>query len=238
MLEPVRIDRRTTLKWVLAASGSLSFLKFEALLAATGPGVGAGTSPARNAAGGYGTDPNLLTVYRSGELWPLTLNEADRRTTAALCDVIIPADALSPSASAVGVVDFIDEWISAPYAEQRRDRELIVTGLAGLEKEAQRHFDKGFADLNAEQQHALCDPICYAPKAASEFKDAASFFARFRDLTAGGFYTTPAGTKDLGFVGNVALARFDGPPLEVLQRVGLANAGVEPKLLLLPVRVA
>ena len=43
----------------------------------------------------------------------------------------------------------------------------------------------------------------------------------FRDLTAGGFYTTPAGTKDLRYVGNVALERFDGPPPEVLAMVGL-----------------
>jgi hypothetical protein len=41
-------------------------------------------------------------------------------------------------------------------------------------------------------------------------------------LTAGAFYTTPEGTRDLGFVGNMALSRFDGPPLEVLKKAGLA----------------
>ena len=41
---------------------------------------------------GYGTDPDLVKSYRAGQLWPLTMNEAQRRTAAALCALIIPAD--------------------------------------------------------------------------------------------------------------------------------------------------
>ena len=44
----------------------------------------------------------------------------------------------------------------------------------------------------------------------------------FHNLTAGGFYTTPEGWKDIGYVGNVALAEFPGPPPEVLKHLGLA----------------
>ena len=51
---------------------------------------------------------------------------------------------------------------------------------------------------------------------------AAKFFAKFRDLTAGGFYTTPVCMKDIGYVGNTPLAKFDGPPLEALRKAGLA----------------
>ncbi len=54
----------------------------------------------------YGTDPNLVRVYKPGDLWPLTFTSAQRATAAVLCDLIIPADAKSPSASSVGVVDF------------------------------------------------------------------------------------------------------------------------------------
>jgi hypothetical protein len=45
--------------------------------------------------------------------------------------------------------------------------------------------------------------------------------ARYRDLTAGGFYTTPAGRKDLEYIGNVPLTRFDGPPPALLGALGL-----------------
>ena len=37
-----------------------------------------------------------------------------------------------------------------------------------------------------------------------------------------GIYTTPVGTRDLKFVGNVATATFEGPTPEVLRKLGLA----------------
>jgi len=43
-----------------------------------------------------------------------------------------------------------------------------------------------------------------------------------RNLTASGFYTTPVGWKDIGYVGNMALNKFDGPPPEVLKYLGLS----------------
>jgi hypothetical protein len=204
-----RLPRREAIKWVLAAAATFSLLEGRAFGAAGGP------------AKGYGLDPNLMEPCNPGDFWPLTLTEAQRRTAAALCDVIIPADDKSPAASEMHVVDFIDEWISAPYDEQQQQRDTVVNGLIWLESESQKRFKNGFAQLSGAQQHAICDDICFAPKAAPEFRKAAAFFSVFRDLTAGGFYTTPAGWKDIGYVGNVALARFEGPPPEVLKYVGL-----------------
>ena len=201
------MDRRTSLKWMLAA-------------AAIGPlGVVRGAPvEARR----YGSDPNLLAPDHPGELWPLTLTPAQRKLATVLSDIIIPADATSPSASAVGVVDFIDEWISAPYPTQQHDRKLVLDGFVWIDKQSKRRFSKPTHELSVAQLHEICDEICYLPRAKPQHVDAAKFFARYRDLTAGGFYTTPAGRKDLQYVGNVALARFDGPPIEVLKKVGLA----------------
>jgi hypothetical protein len=97
----------------------------------------------------------------------------------------------------------------------------VLEGLAWLDAEAQRRFGQDFTNLIFSQQHALCDDIGHAPAAKPEFKTAARFFARFRDLTAGGFYTTPEGMKDIGYVGNVPLTAFAGPPPEVLKQLGL-----------------
>ena len=213
MTDPIRIDRRTTLKWVLAAASSVPLLATQLRAAAV--------SPLATAATGYGRDPLLTRAYAAGELWPLTLSATDRRIAAALCDVIIPPDEVSPGASAVGVVDFIDEWVSAPYPTHVSDRALVVEGLAWIDAEARRAFGVAFAALDLAQQRTICDAICYVPTAAEGLASAARFFARFRDLTAGGFYTTPAGTRDLGFVGNVVLDRFDGLPPEVLKQAGL-----------------
>jgi hypothetical protein len=209
---PPRMDRRAAIKWMLTAAASTALLE-------TGF---AAESPAAPAAAGYGTDPDLLKIYKPGDVWPLTLTEAQRGAVIALCDVIIPADAHGPSASAVKVHDFIDEWISAPYADHRRDRTLILDGLEWLETESRKRFGRGFAALDARQQSALCDDISYEPTAQPEFRTGARFFRRFRDLTAGGYYTTPEGMKDIGYIGNVPLARYDGPPAEVLRKLGLA----------------
>jgi Gluconate 2-dehydrogenase subunit 3 len=212
MSEPIRVDRRTAIKWVALAS-TLPWLRRPAFAA-----------PAE-AAKGYGTDPAINRVYAPGEFWPLTLPPNMRRAAAALADVIIPQDGESPSASAVGVVDFIDEWISAPYPAQRADRETILVGIGWLETESKKRFGEFFVDLSDAQKKAICDDVCYLPRAKPEFRRAAEFFAAFRDLTAGGFYTTPEGMRDLRYVGNVALERFDGPPPEVLRKVGLPVAG-------------
>ena len=76
--------------------------------------------------------------------------------------------------------------------------------------------------MPTRRESAIADDICSTAKAAPEFAKAAKFFAKFRDLTAGGFYTTPVGMKDIGYTGNVALEKFDGPPLEALKKAGLA----------------
>jgi len=213
------MDRRTTIKWMLSAAASVSSLRGVALAKT----VLASPSDLHVAAAkGYGTDPNLVNSYKPGELWPLTFTQGQRRTATALSDLIIPADDVSPSASAVGVIDFLDEWISAPYEPNQKDRKLILDGLRWIDQESAKRFAEPFAALDDARQKAICDDICYAPKAKPRFAKAALFFARYRDSTAGGFYTTPHGRKDLQYVGNMPLARYDGPPIEALRKAGLA----------------
>jgi hypothetical protein len=204
------MDRRTSIKWVLAASAAWPLLR-----------EGTGRAAPLPAAHGYGTDPDLLKVYERGEVWPLTLSAPQRRLAGILADIIIPDDGHSPSASSVGVVDFIDEWVSAPYPDCQRDRPILLGGLEWLDAEAARRFGKDFAELAAAQQGAICDDICDQSRVAPAQREAARFFAVFRDLTAGGFYSTPVGRKDLGYIGNVPLVRFDGPPAALLKKLNL-----------------
>jgi Gluconate 2-dehydrogenase subunit 3 len=204
------MDRRTTIKWVLAASAAWPLLR-------NGAALGDAPVPAR----GYGTDPNLAVNYHAGEPWPLTMTGPQRRLAGTLSDIIVPADDHSPSASDVGVVDFIDEWISAPYDAFQRDRGIVLGGFAWLDSDAARRFGKAFVELDAAAHHAICDDICDESRAGIALRDAARFFALYRDLTAGGFYSSPAGRKDLSYIGNVPLASFDGPPPALLKTLGL-----------------
>jgi hypothetical protein len=214
------IDRRTTIKWVLAAGAAWPLLDKGDARADSATTDAAPTDDAPTTKG-YGTDPSLVADYKPGEIWPLTLTAAQRQLAGVLADIIIPADEHSPSATAVGVVDFVDEWVSAPYPVHQRDRTKVLAGFAWLDAEAARRSGKGFVELTAPEQRGICDDICDAARATPARGDAARFFAFYRDLTSGAFYSTPAGRKDLKFIGNVRLARFDGPPPELLKALGL-----------------
>lgn len=215
------MDRRTTIKWVLAAGAALPLLGRHVAYGGATP-AGASPAGAKATARGYGTDPNLVKDYRPGELWPLTLTASQRRLAAILADIIIPADEHSPAASDVGVVDFMDEWVSAPYPDYQRDRSIVLGGFVWLDAEAARRFSKGFSDLGAAEQRRICDDICDEAHATAARRAAAHFFALYRDLTAGAFYSSPAGRKDLNFIGNVPLASFDGPPAALLKALNLS----------------
>jgi hypothetical protein len=175
---------------------------------------------------GYGTDPLLNKIYEPGEVWRLTMSAAEKAATTALADVMLPKDALGPSASELRVPDFIDEWVSAPYPAQQAVRPEILEGLAWLDAEAGRQFQRTFAALEDAQQRAICDAICDPEKAAAEFRLAAVFFQSFRALAMGAYYTTPEGWKAIGYEGNVALLQFDGPPPEILAKLGLEQTVV------------
>ena len=234
------LDRREVLKMmVLAAAvpGLASCEPGDALPeggagapASTG-GSGAAAAPRSAAASnprarGDAWDPDLINpVLR----WDKVLTEDERDGLAVLCDVIVPADDVSPAASEVGAHDYIDEWVSAPYDFGREDLVLVRGGLIWLDQESARRFGEGrrFRDLGEADQHAICDDICWLERAAPEHRQAARFFAKVRDLTATAFYTTPEGMDDLGYVGNVALAEWGPPPPEVLRHLGLEADAAE-----------
>lgn len=210
------IERRRAVQWMMAAMAATTAVGSFSRAFAASP-----VSQHTPIAKGYGTDPDLTRSYKSGDLWPLTLTDAQRKQTAVLCDLLFPADETSPSASSLQVHAFVDEWISAPYPEAAKDREPILACLSWFEAESQKRFKKELVALPVEQLHSIADDVAFGAKSA-EYQKPAKDFARFKYVTAGGFYTTPEGMKDIGYVGNVPTLNFDGPTPEALKHVGLA----------------
>ncbi|MGK4579574.1 gluconate 2-dehydrogenase subunit 3 family protein [Kitasatospora sp. HPMI-4] len=157
------------------------------------------------AAQGYGTDPNLVTPHTS---WPRTLSEPERALIAALADIVLPGAAEHPAPSAMGIADFFDDWVSAPYTTQQNHRTVITNGLAMVDAEARRRFGAGFVDLDGARQRTIVDQI------ASTTATDRSFFLRFRSLLLAGYFTSDTGFKAIGYVGNVPLLAFPGVPPE------------------------
>lgn len=187
-----KIDRRTALAWIGVVGAA----------AAVGAGVVVygpmkGGEPVRH---GYGTDPKLTKPEKAP--WSRIMIQAQLQTAAILADFILPASATAPAASALGIPDFIDEWVSAPYPDQMKDRPVILNGLNALGAKVL----KADAADRATAMKALqvsTDPVAHA------------FWKKFRKLTIGAYYTTDAGFKDIGYIGNVSRTSDPGPSPEV-----------------------
>ncbi len=177
-----KIDRRTALTWIGVVGAATAV---GAGVVVYGPKIG-GKTPGTK---GYGTDPKLVEPEPAP--WPRLLSDGELQAAAVLSDFILPASATAPAATALGIPDFIDEWISAPYPDQEKDRPLIRDGLKAL----------GSKPDGAK--------LAALPKASPEF------FKRFRYLVIGAYYTTEAGFKDLGYIGNVSRPADPGPSAEV-----------------------
>jgi len=215
----MEMDRRHALKIMALAAAAPS-------LAACDTGepvldVAIAPSPPLNLkAKGTAWDPDLVAPK---VLWERTLSSDELASLAVLCDVILPADERSPSASSLGAQDFIDEWVSAPYEGNQRDAVLIRGGLLWLDRESSERFGDGlrFQDLTLEQQHAICDDICYEPSTPQNLKAGARFFDSVRSLTSTAFWTTTEGMADLQYIGNIPQTTWPPPPAEVLRHLGL-----------------
>lgn len=176
-----KIDRRTAITWI----GVVGAATAAAGVVVYGPKMG-GKLETR----GYGTDPNLVEPAKAP--WPRILTPDQLQTAAILADYILPASATAPSASALGIPDFIDEWVSAPYPDQVASRARIVPGLKDLGRKV---LKAGAADRAAALKALHGTP----------------FFIAFRKLTIGAYYTTKEGFQDIGYIGNVARVSDPGP---------------------------
>jgi hypothetical protein len=133
-------------------------------------------------------------------------------TVEVLCDLILPADDRSVSATKAGVPEFMDDWLDFRKREDGDDMlaSQILGGLAWLDRESNRKFGKDFAAAAPAEQKQLLNRIAWPEKAAPEDHRWVTFFNRFRDLTVSGFFSSEAGIADLPYLGNKAVAEWKG----------------------------
>jgi hypothetical protein len=141
-----------------------------------------------------------------------------------LCDIIIPRDAVSGSATDAKVPDFIEFIV-----KDKPDFQIPMRGgLRWLELQAVKAYGKGFKDIAPQQKISLVDQIAYPEKAKPDMKQGVAFFSLMRNLTATGFYTSEIGVKDIGFMGNRP-NQWNGVPDDVLKQYGLSYTEKELK---------
>ncbi|MBV9765672.1 MAG: gluconate 2-dehydrogenase subunit 3 family protein [Acidobacteriaceae bacterium] len=141
-----------------------------------------------------------------------TFDDQQWKTVRVLCDLIIPADERSGSATQAGVPEFLDDWIAFRTVEDGNEnfQAEIFGGLMWLDRESRKLFQKDFADASADQQKQILDRIAYPKRAAKEDHTWAMFFSQFRSLTVSGFFSSKMGVADLPYLGNTAVAEWKG----------------------------
>jgi gluconate 2-dehydrogenase gamma chain len=138
-----------------------------------------------------------------------------------LVDLIIPRDAKSGSATDAGVPEFMDFMMTDQPSRQAAMR----GGLAWIDHECQRRFDKSFVACADGDRRAVLDDISWPRRARPEMAYGVTFFNSFRDLTASGFFSSKMGIEDLQYMGNTFAPDWPGCPPDVLKRLGVAPAG-------------
>ncbi len=138
-------------------------------------------------------------------------------TVTVLVDIIIPKDERSGSATDAEVPAFMDFMMMDDPTRQLAMR----GGLAWIDRECVRRFDKTFVASTPADRIAVLDDIAWPGKVAPGMSHGVAFFNSFRDLTASGFFTSRLGMDDLQYMGNRYVPEWTGCPGEVLAKLGL-----------------
>ena len=169
-----------------------------------------------------------------GPYKPKEFTAAEFKTLGRLAQIIVPADDVSASALEAGAPEFIDLLSS----QNEKLAEIFHGGLAWLDAEMNRRYEKSFVNASPKQQTDMLDVLVaadnaerkrldeeagyrksgryndftgYTVKRAGTLGPGVRFFDWCRRLTVDAFYTSPIGIKDIGFVGNGAYAKYETP---------------------------
>ncbi|MCS7023538.1 MAG: gluconate 2-dehydrogenase subunit 3 family protein [Bryobacteraceae bacterium] len=175
----------------------------------------------------------------AGPYRPKAFSEQQWVTLRRLVELIVPADAVSPSALDAGAPEFID-LLASQNPELAR---IYYGGFAWLDAEMRRRYGKPFASAKTEQQVAMLDALVeaerllerhsaeeaiyrrggtykmfsrYTTQPGTPLAAGVRFFDWVRKMTVDAYYTSAVGIRDLGFVGNTVLSKYE-VPVEVVE---------------------
>ncbi|MEO8027834.1 MAG: gluconate 2-dehydrogenase subunit 3 family protein [Bryobacteraceae bacterium] len=192
--------RETLIK--IASAVSLANLAQPALSQTQAEHVHQATAQAKAAGGTY--KPKLLTAH-------------EFKTLQVLSELIVPG------ASKGNTAEFIDY-----LCHNNKDLAAIYTGgLSWLDATMQKRASANFVDSKPAQQTELLDLIAYRKNEESnpELGPGIHFFRWARRMSVDGYYTSAAGIKEVGFLGNGASSKFEVKQElydQVLRKAGFA----------------
>lgn len=142
---------------------------------------------------GHGTD---IVQIKPSQYTPRFFSTEEYATIERLSELILPSDG-TPGAREAGVAEFIDFMVFSDPAVQYRMR----YGLTWLDTYAREVHGQPFAALTPEAQAALLQSLAYKDKSQPGTEEGRDFFARIREYTVMGFYTSRIGLEALDYPG-------------------------------------
>ena len=171
---------------------------------------------------------------KGGKYTPKVFNAHEWATVARLSELVVPADARSGSAVDAGAPQFIDVLCS-----QNPELTVIFTGgISWFDAEMRRRAGKEFVAATAAEQTAMLDAIVaaertvreqnaeevlfarapqykgfsgYTVKPGTDLAPGVRFFDWARKLIVDAYFTSPIGIKDVNYIGNQMLSKYEVP---------------------------
>ena len=149
----------------------------------------------------------------TGPYKPKAFTEHETKTLRLLCETIVPG------ASQGGAFEYIDLLSS-----NNPDLKAIYTGgMAWMDRKMESRVGASFVDAKQEDRKALLDIIAYRMN-LDAYGPGVRFFDWARKMTVDAYYTSAAGIKELGYLGNRGMSEFKVPAEAIeyaLKRSGL-----------------
>jgi gluconate 2-dehydrogenase gamma chain len=142
-----------------------------------------------------------------GEYVPKCFTAHEFKTLQRLSDLIIPADDHSSGALEAGAA----EWIDYMATNSPELAAIYHGGFAWLDHESRGRYDTDFIEAQAAQQTAILDVIAFRKNETPENTPGIRFFTWVRNMVTDAYYTSPVGTRELGYMGNTAVSEFQVP---------------------------
>ena len=141
------------------------------------------------------------TKAAGGVYKPKALNASEFATLRRLCDLTFPGSLEG------GAPEFIDLLCS-----NNADLRAIYTGGIGwLDHHMSAKYGALFVAAKPDQQIEMMELIAYRKNTTPDLAPGIHFFDWMRRMTSDAYYTSAAGIKDLGFMGNKGMAKFEVP---------------------------
>ena len=137
----------------------------------------------------------------TGVYQPKALTHHEFETLRALSEMIVPG------ATKGGAAEFVDV-----LADKNAELLAIYTGgIAWIDLTMKRDHGADFLTAKPEDRARMLDQIAYRRNETPELAPGVHFFVWARRLTVDAYYSSAAGIKELGFMGNGARKEFTVP---------------------------